>query len=397
MEEAVKRHLIESFREKYHRGGRCTKSEILQQVQNLLSCHRKHAIRVMKKRIAGRKPPPAKRGKPSVYQSSEFIRALYKVRCVMEFRNAESMKGNMAEWLPFIESHYGAFEPQIRELLLKISISTMKRLLKRLKEQSGVGLCTTRPGSTLRTEIPIRTDSFSNEARPGKMATDTVAHCGASTGGEYIFSLDMVDPVTHWTAQRAVWGKGSAGVLEQTKSIEQKLPYPMTGLHVDNGSEFINYHYIRYFTNAPQRTNFAFTRSRPNKKNDNAHVEQKNWSVVRRYLGYERMDFLELVPMINDLYENELYLYLNHFCRTFKLSHKIAIKSRYRRVYTSPETPYERVLNSPFVSDDAKNRLREEHKTLDPVALKLIIERKLKNIFATLRKLRAARSSASAA
>lgn len=174
--------------------------------------------------------------------------------------------------------------------------------------------------------------------------------------------LDMVDPVTHWTAQRAVWGKGQSGVLSETKNIEDSLPFKLIGLHVDNRTEFINHAYVRYYTNEPLRARFSFTRSRAYHKNDNCHVEQKNWSVVRRYFGYDRLDFQELVPLMNDLYKNELYFYLNHFCRTFKLKEKMI-----------------------------------QHQSMDPVALKIEIERKLNKIFVKYRRLIAARKSATAA
>lgn len=398
MERSVERYILESFREKYHRSGRKEKSEILNEVCKALTCHRKHAIRLMKKRKPGRKPAGEKRGRKPRYDTLEVLRALHKVRRVMEYRNAEVIKENMVEWLPYIEEYYGAFNEEVRQKLLCMSASTMKRLVKRIREHaSGPGTGMTRPGSILRNEIPIRTQSFWEEEIPGKMAADTVAHCGRSTQGMFIFSLDMVDPVTHWTAQRAVWGKGSAGILAQTKDIESCLPFPMTGLHVDNGCEFLNYHYMDEFLGREARKRFEFTRSRAYRKNDNAHVEQKNWSVVRRYFGYDRLDFPELVSMMNDLYKTELALYLNHFCRTFKLEQKIAIKSRYRRVYGRPETPYERVLKSPHVSDDVKQRLMEEHKTLNPVALKLEIERKLRKILLRFRQLTIARRSATAA
>lgn len=397
MEESVKRYILESLREKYHRAEKKGKGALLKEVEALLGCHRKHAIRVMKKRPPGRKPQGQKRGRKSKYDNPEFLSALHKVRRVMEFRNAEVMKGNMSEWLPFIEKHRGPFSPEIREKLLSISAATMKRYFQRAREQAGHGLSTTRPGSTLRTDIPIRVESYWNEKIPGKMAADTVAHCGDSTHGQYVNSLDMVCPVTHWTAQRATWGKGHSGVLEQTKDIEEKLPFTLIGLHVDNGSEFINHAYIRHFTNQHIPGGFSFTRSRAYHKNDNCHVEQKNWSVVRRYLGYDRLDFQELVPMINDLYQNELYLYLNHFCRTFKLEQKVAIKSRYRRVYGDPQTPYERVLESQYVTQESKNRLIEQHKSLDPVFLKMEIEQKLRKIFLAFKRLSAARKATAVA
>jgi len=398
MEEAIKRYNLESLRMKYHRVGtrKKAKGEILKEVQELLDCHRKHAIRAMRAG-APRRGAGKKRGRKSKYRSPEFLSALHKVHRMMEFRNAEVMRENMPEWLPFIERHKGAFAPEVRDKLLSISAATMKRCFRRMRELGGDGLSTTRPVSTLRTEIPIRTESFWKEEMPGKMAADTVAHCGSSTEGQYVNSLDAVCPVTHWTVQRATWGKGHSGVLDASKSIEKSLPFPLLGWHVDNGSEFMNHAFIKHYTNERFRHGFSLTRSRANHKNDNCYVEQKNWSVVRRYLGYDRLDFSELVPMINDLYENELYLYLNHFCRTFKLEKKIAIKSRYKRVYGVPMTPYQRVLTSPHVPEAEKQRLRSIHSQLDPVALKLAIERKLKNIFATFRRLAAARNSARSA
>ncbi len=397
MEEELKSFIIESFREKYHRAGKKEKGALLKEVCEALSCHRKHAIRALRKKSPGRKARGKKRGPKSRYNEPEFLRALHRVRRVMEFRSSKVIKVNMPEWLPFVEKHYGIFDESVKSRLLSISAPTMDRYFKHMREQGGQGLATTRPGTILRNEIPVQTASMWDSTVPGKMATDTVAHCGNTTEGEYAYSLDMVDPVTHWTAQRAVWGKGSAGVLEQTKDIEQSLPFPLIGLHVDNGSEFINYHYIRYFTEPPQRHGFSFTRSRPNEKNDNTYAEQKNWSVVRRYFGYDRFSFIELVSLMNDLYINELNLYLNHFCPTFKLEQKVAVKSRYRRIYGLPISPYQRVLESAHVSQEVKQRLQEQHKKLDPVALKLEIERKLKIFFATFRSLLAARKAATAA
>lgn len=397
MEESVKRYILESFREKYHRASKKGKGELLKEVQELLGCHRKHAIRSMKKRSPGRKPAGQKRGRKSQYDDPVFLKSLALIRRIMEFRNAEVIKENMAEWLPFIEKHHGKFPEGVRAKLLRISASTMKRYFKRARELGGHGLSTTRPSTILRTEIPICTASFWDATIPGKMAADTVAHCGNTTEGQFVYSLDMVDPVTHWCAQRAVWGKGSLGVLEATKDIERSLPFPMTGLHVDNGSEFLNHHYKREFLDPPARKGFSFTRSRANKKDDNCYVEQKNWSVVRRYFGYDRFDFSELAPLMNDLYRNELSLYLNHFCRTFKLEKKMAIKSRYRRIYGRPQTPYERVLASQHVSPESKAALKELHSSLDPVMLKIQIEHKLKKIFLTWRRLSAARKATAAA
>lgn len=397
MERLVKEQLFESFKRRYHRAKYKQKRDILDEVCELFEWHRKHAIRRLNEKSVVIKSSIRKKGRKSRYGDPDFLKALHRVRKTMEFRNSKVMKANMEEWLPFIEEQYGEFKDSVRERLLTISPSTMDRYFKKARDAAGKGLSTTRPGSTLRNEIQIAIGSQWREKEPGKMAADTVAHCGTTTLGQYAHSLDLVDYATHWTAQRATWGKGAHGVLEATKSIERSLPFPLIALHVDNGSEFINYHYIRHYSEEPLRERFQFSRSRAYRKNDNAHVEQKNWSVVRRYFGYDRLAFAELVPLMNALYENELNLYLNHFCPTFKIKEKILIKSRYRRIYDDPITPYQRVVESEFIPQETKDTLIKIHNTLNPVKLRLNIERKLKNIFALYRKMLKSRSTHSAA
>ena len=283
MERRVERYILESFREKYHRAGRKEKSRILDEVCEALTCHRKHAVRLMRKQSPGRKPAPQKRGRKSKYYLPEVMRCLHKVRRVMEYRNAEVIKENMGEWLPYIEEVYGSFSDEVRLRLPSMSAATMKRLVKRLREQASEhGIRTIRPSSILRNEISIRTESFWEENMPGKTAGDTVAHCGGRTDGMFVYSLDMVCPATHWCAQRVTWGKGATGVLAQTKDIEASLPFALVGLHVDNGTEFLNYHYMDEYLGRDERRRFEFTRSRAYKKNDNAHVEQKDWKIESR-------------------------------------------------------------------------------------------------------------------
>ena len=188
---------------------------------------------------------------------------------------------------------------------------------------------------------------------------------------------------------RVTWNKGAHGVLEQIKDIENMLPFVLKGFDCDNGGEFLNGHLLKYFTDAnSSQLRLAFTRSRPYHKNDNAHVEQRNWSHARRLLGYQRLEFQQLVPLINDLCRNEFSLLRNHFYPTFKLEQKIMIKTRYRRIYGDPITPYQRIINSEHIPDDKKKQLIEIHQSLDPIVLKAKMERKLKKIFALLKKLR---------
>jgi hypothetical protein len=189
----------------------------------------------------------------------------------------------------------------------------------------------------------------------------------------------MTDIQTTWTECRAVWNKGSDDVVTQVTHIEQSLPFVLLGFDCDNGSEFLNHHLVRYFA---QRDNpVHFTRSRPYRRNDNAHVEQKNWAHPRQLLGYDRLDNPALVPLINDLYAKQWSLYQNHFCPSVKLASKTRIGSRYRKTYEKPQTPYQRVMDSPHVGEEVKMRLMTTHSGLNPFLLKNAIERKLQAIF----------------
>jgi len=214
---------------------------------------------------------------------------------------------------------------------------------------------------------------------PWFMEADTVAHCGNSLAGDFVWSLTLTDYCSGWTECRATWNKGAVGVVEQIKEIERMLPFKLKGFDCDNGSEFLNYHLLRYFQ---EHSNvIQFTRSRPYKKNDNAHVEQKNWTHVRQLFGYDRFDNIHLVELMNKLYAKEWSDLGNYFCPTFKLIEKIKINSRYKRKYDTPKTPYQRLLESDAIDEENKTKLKARYESLDPFKLKASVERKLKAIF----------------
>jgi len=169
-------------------------------------------------------------------------------------------------------------------------------------------------------------------------------------------------------------------VVREIRDIEQNLPFPILGFDCDNGSEFLNHHLVRYFIQRPQNP-VQFTRSCAYKKNDNAFVEQKNWTHVRQLLGYDRLDNKQLVPLLNELCKTEWSLFNNFFCPSMKLKQKQRINSRYRKTYDSPQTPYQRVIASPDVSENAKNSLHKLYCSLNPFKLKAGIEMKLNSIF----------------
>ena len=368
---------LKAIRTRYRRARKKVKVTILDEFCAVCGYHRKYAIRLLnqrgkprRKRRAGRKP---------VYASAELLTALKRIWFASDQMCSKKLKAAIPLWLPFYETVYKTLTPETQDTLSSISAATIDRVLKTVRVAHGrKGLSGTKPGSLLKNQIPIRTH-FWDVSQPGFMEADTVAHCGNSLAGDFVWSLTMTDILTTWTENRATWNKGAHGVLVQIQDIELRLPFALQGFDCDNGSEFLNYHLVRYFTDHPSVT--SFTRSRPYRKNDNAHVEQKNWSHVRQLFGYDRFEDPNLVDLMNDLYVNEWSLYQNHFCPNMKLQEKKRINSKYYKKYDPPRTPYDRVLASNHITDAAKERLKTVHKSLNPFILKRKIEKKLRVIF----------------
>ena len=232
----------------------------------------------------------------------------------------------------------------------------------------------------MRKQIPIKTNQW-EEFRPGFLEADTVAHCGGSSLGQYVNTVDFVDIATGWTEQRAVWGKGETDVLTQIKDVEVSLPFQLKGFDSDNGGEFLIYHLLRHFADN-RKTPIQFTRSRAYKKDDNAHIEQKNYTHVRQKLGYRRFDNPKMIDLLNDLYKNEWRLYHNFFLPSVKLIEKERIRSKIIKKHDNPKTPYQRVLEAdPIdVSNHAKHKLTQHLDYLNPFHLKKIIDKKIEKI-----------------
>jgi len=368
---------LKAIRSRYRRAGKKTKVTILDEFCAVCGYHRKYAIRLLNQQ--GRPKRKRRPGRKSIYATPEFLIALKRIWFASDQMCSKKLKAAIPLWLPFYETAYKALTPETQDKLLSISAASIDRALKPVRLTQGrKGLSGTKPGSLLKNQIPIRTH-FWDVSQPGFMEADTVAHCGNSLAGDFVWSLTMTDIHTTWTENRATWNKGAQGVLAQIQDIEEKLPFTMQGFDCDNGSEFLNYHLVRYFTDHPSV--MSFTRSRPYKKNDNAHVEQKNWSHVRQLFGYDRFEDPSLVGLMNDLYANEWSLYQNHFCPSMKLLKKQRINSKYYKRYDAPQTPYHRVLASDQVNSETKNHLKTVHQSLNPFILKKIIEKKLRVIF----------------
>jgi hypothetical protein len=265
---------------------------------------------------------------------------------------------------------------EVRAKLLAISAATIDRLLAgertRLQLKGRTG---TKPGGVLRSKIPVRTFADWDGARPGFLEIDLVAHCGGNGGGEYCQTLDVTDVATGWTETRAVKNKARVWVLAALKHIASALPFEVRGIDSDNGSEFINHHLAAYCKD----NRITFTRSRAWHKNDSCYVEQKNWSVVRRNVGYARFDTPEELGVLNELYA-VLREHTNFFMPSVKLISKERDGAKVRKRYDTPTTPYDRVLASPDVPDAAKARLTRRYEKLNPAALKrriIALQRKL--------------------
>jgi len=379
MSSRSKREYLEAIYLRYKRASRKDKAIILDEFCTTCGYHRKHAIRLLKKVTRFIKPKKKKRGRTPLYSKEVIVKPLKKIWLSANLPCSKRLKAVLPLWLPGYVQEYGGLPAKVTEALIAISPATIDRLLKPVRvKYKGRGRSTTKPGTLLRKQIPIKTNQW-DESRPGFLEADTVAHCGTSMAGMFAFTIDCVDIATGWTEQRAVWGKGETDVLAQIRDIEVFLPFPLLGFDSDNGREFLNYHLLRHFTERQQRV--QFTRSRAYHKDDNAHVEQKNWTHVRQWLGYHRFDIPEIVPLLNKLYKTEWRLFHNFFCPSVKLIAKQRIASKTIKRYDNPKTPYQRVMDSPDIDPSIKKKLTKLFKTLNPFHLRKAMEDKLKKIF----------------
>ena len=247
----------------------------------------------------------------------------------------------------------------------QLSASTIDRITRRWRQgKKRHGLSLTKPGTHLKNAIPIKTFSEWENSRPGFIQVDMVAHCGGRAGGFYLNTLSAVDVATGWFEPLAVWGKGQQRVGAAIHQLRQLLPMPILGLGSDNGTEFINRGLYEYCG----RQRITFTRSRSYKKNDNCHVEQKNWSVIRRQVGYQRYSSTAAYEALEDLY-NVLRLYLNFFQPVLKLISKSRQGARIHKVYDEAQTPYCRVIKSGVLAEDQQRELADIYNALNPVVL----------------------------
>lgn len=376
MSNEAKREYIAALRELY-RSATCEQKRVmLDQCCELCGYHRKYAIRLLNGPPSENRKAPAKRGRKKRYDHPHITDVLVDIWRAANLPCSKRLKALIPIWLP----HYNKFilEEEIKEKLLSISPATIDRLMAKYRAKfTKRGLATTKPGALIKKRIPVKTNQW-DESVPGFLEVDTVAHCGSSTAETYVNTINCVDIATAWTIQRAIWGKGQLATLKAIQDIENTLPFPIQGFDCDNGSEFLNWHLVRYFTE--RKHPVRFTRARAYHRNDNAHVENKNWTHVRQFLGYQRFEQPTLVDKLNDLYTTEWYLYFNFFIPSVKLIDKQRVASKIIKRHDAPKTPFQRVLESEHISTQTKEHLQELYSSLNPFELYNQINTKIKAI-----------------
>lgn len=358
------------------------KSLILNEYCRTTRYHRKHALRKLNNFKFFTQPKRKKPGRPSKYNNPAVLQPLKTIWLQANLPCSKNLKALIPLWLPHYVQTYHPLDLNIIKALRSISPATIDRILKPIRPKfKKRGLSCTKPGSLLRKNIPIKTNQW-DEFNPGCIESDTVHHCGESTEGQYALTVNYTDIATQWTEQRAVWGKGQSGVHDQTKDVEQSLPFDIRAFDSDNGGEFINNHLFKYFTQRSKNP-VQFTRSRAYHSNDNSHIEQKNWTHVRQWLGYDRFENSRIVDALNDLYKNEWRFYHNFFIPSVKLIEKKRLGSKIIKRYDKPKTPFQRIMkaDSNYVSNAKKRELQKIYDLLNPFELRNIMEKKIAKIF----------------
>jgi len=369
-----KRELLEAVRPRYLRANKADKARILDEFVATTGYHRKYAIRLLKR---GVKPCRSKKpGRSKTYQG-EVVIALVKIWAICDEICSRRLHPFLPEIVAVLERHGELkLSEATKRLLLQMSRATLDRCLQSVRRRPGRGLSTTKPGTLLKQAIPVRTFADWNEARPGFVEIDLVAHCGDSTHGEYLNTLNVVDVFTGWSECLVLANRSQQQVSAAMERLRQRLPFPLLGIDSDNDSAFINDNLYRYC----QREHITFTRSRPYKKNDQAHVEQKNWSVVRRLIGYDRYELPQALDLLEAIYQDRR-LYVNFFQPVLKLVEKRRVGSQAIKKYDTARTPYQRVLESPDVPEETKERLCQLYLTLNPVTLRQRINENLDKLW----------------
>ncbi len=378
MSQRSRRELLVAVQPRYLQASRKGKTQILDEFVASTGYHRKHAVRLLNKGLP--RGLQKRRGRRKTYQGAVVI-ALTRIWEICGRICSKRLLPFLPEMVAVLERcGEMQLEPDVKELLLNMSRSTIDRCLRSARFEQRKGLATTKPGHLLKKAIPVRTFADWDDARPGFLEVDLVAHCGETTAGQYLNTLTAVDIATGWVECLPLLHRSQSLVLAAIGSLRSRLPFDLLGLDCDNGGEFINDMLYRYCL-AEQIT---FTRSRPYKKNDQAHVEQKNGSVVRNLIGYDRFETQLELALLDAIYL-DLRLYANFFQPVLKLVSKERVGNSVKKQYDQAATPYQRVLNSPEVTLAVKAGLMHLYLQLNPVSLRDRIDENVARLWKLVR------------
>lgn len=370
MHMTTKNDIFKRYKEEYWAASGARKKEILDHVVDVTCLHRKAAIRKFR-RLQRQDPARMERRGRDRYYTKEVDAALCEVWTAANYPCGDLLHPEISDYVDALQRH-GRWQwgSGVTAKLLEMSAHTVRRRIQKFRERKNnrKGVPATKP-SPLKSIIPIFKGPWEDQP-VGHGQIDTVHHCGETLSGDYIVTLNYTDAATYWMIPRAQWNKGQEATTESMKAVKERLPVRWWGAHPDTGGEFINWVAKQWC----DREGIALSRSEPGKKNDNMYVEERNGHVVRKYVGYVRLDDPALVPLVNELYDL-LALYLNHFQAVRRTVEKKRVGARYvRRYEENPRTPYQRMLERDDVPGDVKEKLRQEHESLDPLQLKQEID-----------------------
>lgn len=371
------REYIALLWEKYQEAKKVGKIEILDELCRNLNIHRKSATRLM----TAKSSPALKRGQGSGGRQKYSQAAKNELKTLwreMGYLGAVRLKAALPDWLPFYEGP--TVNDTIKSELLLMSVATIERTLKDSKADLNrrLNTGTRREKTKHETVVPIK--NFTEIPKePGHCEVDCVAHCGGSISGTFIWTVTLTDMDSGWTECEAIWGKSGFAVRHALMEIEKRLPFKIKGLYFDNGCEFLNDEVIDTFALAGREIPLKVFRGRPYKKNDQPYVEQKNYTHVRQFFGYERLDWKLAQQLMNSVYRGLWRQLQNHFYPQIKLVEKIRCGAKIKRKVGQPKTPYARLMENPFMTEEQKNVLRAEHKPLNPFALRKYLRKKLRD------------------
>jgi hypothetical protein len=365
----------------YQKAGKKEKGEIIDRLAELTGYHRYYAaFKLSRPWIKRRRRRLPVSSRPRIYDHAVF-HALRKIWVIYDGICSKRLIPTLPEAVRKLEKCGElTLSQKVKAKLLAISPATMDRMLKPVRAAFKLkGISTTKPGTLLKNQVPLRTFSQWDDKQPGFMEIDLVAHCGDSARDMFIYSLNLTDVFTGWTEPVAVMGKAEVRVFGGLQTVEARLPFSLLGLDSDNDSAFINGELIHYC----ESKHITFTRCRPYRKNDQAYIEQKNYSVVRRVIGYARYDTDEQLILINRIYVC-LRLYINFCLPVMKLIRKERFGSKVRKHYDVAKTPYQRLLEAKTITQMRKENLHRQYAKLNPADLRRSLNRLLKKLHQTL-------------